>query len=575
MKRQNKNMTDAAKLRQKAEDQLKNQQSFKKTTLTEQELIKIIQELEIYQVELEMQNDELVTAKEKAELAEEKYSELYDFAPSGYISLTKDGRIVELNFVAARMLGTERSKIINKNFALFLPRNTLSDFNLFLKNIYTLQVKQTCELIIETEGNLPMYVTIDGIVSRNKEICLLTLIDITKRKVTENLLIEAKERAEESDRLKSAFLANMSHEIRTPMNGILGFAELLKEPKLNGEKQKKYIGIIEKSGALMLNTINNLIDISRIEAHLMKVEMRNSNINEQIEYIHTFFEPEANAKKIDLSFINSLPSHEAIIKTDREKVYAILTNLVKNAIKYSNKGSITFGYVKKGNELEFFVRDTGIGIPKDRQEVIFERFIQADNDNIKTVQGAGLGLAITKAFLEMLEGKIWVESEEGIGSTFYFTLPYNVDPEVKKLAEIVVSNVGPLNQVNPITPNLKILIAEDDEISGKLISIYLEEFCNVVFKATTGNDAVEICRTNPDLDLILMDIQMPGLNGYESTMQIRQFNKDVIIIAQTAFSLKGDQEKAITCGCNDYISKPINKAKLHSLIQKYFKQCFN
>jgi PAS domain S-box-containing protein len=242
-------------------------------------------------------------------------------------------------------------------------------------------------------------------------------------------LFAAKEKADESDRLKSAFLANMSHEIRTPMNGIIGFAELLKRPGLSGEKQQAFIEIIEKSGKRMLNIINDIVDISKIEAGLMNLEIKETIINEQIEDIYAFFKPEAEAKGIRLSFKNSLPEKAAIIKTDSEKLYAILTNLVKNAIKYTLNGSIELGYsLKKEQEshkVEFYVKDTGVGIPKERQNAIFERFIQAEITNKMAHQGAGLGLAITKSYLEMAGGEIWVDSEEGKGSTFYFTLPYN------------------------------------------------------------------------------------------------------------------------------------------------------
>jgi len=387
-----------------------------------------------------------------------------------------------------------------------------------------------------------------------------------------NELQLAKERAEESDRLKSAFLANMSHEIRTPMNGILGFADLLKEPDLSGEDQNLYISIIEKSGKRMLNIINDIVDISKIEAGLMKLEIKEANISEQIQYIYTFFKPEVEAKGIRLLFKNSLPTKEATITTDREKVYAILTNLVKNAIKYTEKGEIELGYLKKGDNLEFYVKDTGIGIPKDRQGAIFERFVQADIEDRKARQGAGLGLAITKSYVELCGGKIWVESEEGIGSTFYFTLPYNTEPEGKKVVGKIVPTQDEENPINPEVLGLKVLIAEDDETSEMLISITVKELSKEVIDARTGIEAVEICRTNPDLDLILMDIQMPVMNGYEAVRQIRQFNKDVVIIAQTAFGLSGDREKAIEAGCNDYIAKPINKIEFLALIQKYFKK---
>jgi len=392
-------------------------------------------------------------------------------------------------------------------------------------------------------------------------------IDITEQKKLTIDLIAAKEHAEQSDRLKSAFLANMSHEIRTPMNGILGFAALLKEPNLTGTEQQEYIEIIEKSGVRMLNIINDIVDISKIESGLMEVSIKESNINEQIDYIHTFFKPEIEGKGIQFLFKNPLPFSKAIIKTDREKLFAIFTNLVKNAIKYSEKGSIELGYVKRDETLEFYVKDTGIGIPKDRQVAIFERFIQADIGDRRAYQGAGLGLSIAKAYVEMLGGKIWVESEEGIGSTFYFTVPYIESEENKVVGKVVLVQ----NEKNQIK-DLKILIAEDDQTSEKFISITVKEFSKEVIKARTGNEAIEICRTNPDLDLILMDIQMPVLNGHEATRQIRQFNKVVVIIAQTAFGLSGDREKAIEAGCNDYIAKPIKKEELLSLIHKYFKK---
>ncbi|MDP3359374.1 MAG: PAS domain S-box protein [Lutibacter sp.] len=406
-----------------------------------------------------------------------------------------------------------------------------------------------------------------GMVFAGKKALLEIFIDITERKQAEIELTFAKEQAQKSDRLKSAFLANMSHEIRTPMNGILGFSELLKEPELTTEKQQKYISIIEKSGARMLNIINDIVDISKIEAGLMKVEMRESNINEQIEYIYTFFKPEMEAKGIQFSCKNTLSVKEANIITDREKVYAILTNLVKNAIKYTEQGTITFGYEIKGKFLEFFVKDTGMGIPKDRQDAIFERFIQADIFDKMALQGAGLGLSISKAYIEMLGGKIWVDSEEGKGSTFYFTLPYQNDLAIKNNIKKVAPVDSPENTVN----NLKILIVEDDETSETLISLMVDIYSKEIITAHTGIEAILACRNNPDIDLVLLDIQMPEMDGYEAVRQIRQFNKDVIIIAQTAYGLSGDRKKTLAAGCNEYISKPINKNELFGLINKYFK----
>lgn len=392
--------------------------------------------------------------------------------------------------------------------------------------------------------------------------------DITERKQTEIELIKAKEKAEESDRLKSAFLANMSHEIRTPMNGIHGFTNLLKEPNLSGKEQQKYIDIIQKSGDRMLRTVNDIIDISRIESGLVELSISEVNIFEQLKYLHSFFYPEASKKGIQLVIKNGLSEQDSKCITDLEKFNSILTNLIKNAIKFTNQGSIEFGYCIKEAQgspiLEFHVKDSGTGIPKDRQQAIFERFVQADIEDKRAKQGSGLGLAISKAYVDMLGGKIWVESEEGRGSTFYFTIKYNARPAP---ATSTKTNVQQPKD-DHINKKLNILVVEDDETSLELITIAVKKYARKITNAHSGAEAVEACRNNTDFDLILMDIRLPDMNGYEATRQIRRFNKDVIIIAQTAHALTGDREKSIEAGCNDYISKPINKQELLEKIGK-------
>ena len=398
--------------------------------------------------------------------------------------------------------------------------------------------------------------------------------DITERKRTEKELIEAKNKAEESDRLKSAFLANMSHEIRTPMNGVLGFVGLLKEPDLTGEEKEEYISLIETSGIRMLNIINDIINISKVESGQMELSIKETNINEQLQFIYTFFKPEALHKGVQLLYRCSLPAKKATIKTDKEKIYAILTNLVKNALKFTNSGTIEFGYDLKSDrkpaELEFFVRDTGIGLKPGKLEFIFERFRQGSESLNRNYEGAGLGLSISKAYVEMLGGKIWVESEVGKGSIFYFTLPYNLLVEENAPAKNDVVDKKAVYQMIPNVRGLKILIAEDDEISEKYVSFGIKAYSREILRVRTGVEALEICRNNPDIDLILMDIKMPVMDGYEATRQIRKFNSNVVIIAQTAFGLTGDRENALEAGCDDYIAKPYDITSLVALLNDYF-----
>jgi len=571
MAKQKKTKPKTGNLREKAEMLLNEKLKQSGLPHSGSDEVKLIHELELQQIELEMQNDELKLAKEKAERAEKKYAELYDFAPSGYLTLTREGEITDLNISTEHMLGKERSQLFESNFGFFVSTDTRAVYNRFLQKIFKTKLKETCEIKLVSTDDSIKYVLLNGIISNSGKKCLVTLVDITKRKRAENELIKARKKAEEGDRLKSAFLANMSHEIRTPMNGILGFTELLKNIALMGEKQQEYIDIIEKSGVRMLNIINDIISISKIESRQIEVSVADTNVNEQIEYIHHFFKVEAEQKNLHISIQNALPAEKAFIRTDREKVYAILTNLVKNAIKFTQTGSIETGYEVKGEFLEFFVKDSGSGIPDAQKKIIFERFRQGSEALTRNYEGAGLGLSISKAYVEMLGGKIWVENNTGLpagrtsnisGSTFFFTIPFQPVKET--------THDKPDNLIKDEIRKLKVLIVEDDETSEKLIINMVKKYAGKIFKATTGVEAVEVCRENPDIDLVLMDIKIPELDGYEATQKIREFNREVVIIAQTAYALAGDREKSIEAGCNDYLSKPINRAELKRMVSSYF-----
>jgi len=515
--------------------------------------------------------DRDVTEQKRNESAvkesEEKHRQILKTAIDGFWLADSKGRLLEVNESYCRMSGYSEQELLTMSISDLDVYETNADTASHIEKIFKLgedrfETKQQRKdgSVFDVEISV-QYRYADGG-------CFVVFInDITGRKLAEQELIKAKEKAEESDRLKSAFLANMSHEIRTPMNGILGFAQLLKEPNLTGSEQQDYIRIIEKSGKRMLNIIQDIVDIAKIESGQMEVSVSQTNINDQIAYIYHFFTPEVEKKGIKLLYKNTLPSKEAVIHTDREKLYAILTNLVKNAIKYTNEGLIEIGYEKKGDYLEFFVKDTGIGIARDRQEAIFERFIQADISNKRAHDGAGLGLSIAKAYVEMLGGTIRVESEESHGSMFYFTVPYNNKPEEKMMVEDNIPDTREENRVR----KLKMLIVEDDETSELFITMIVKKYGDEILYASTGVEAIEVCRNNPDLDLVLMDIRMPDMNGHLATRRIREFNKDVIIIAQTAYALSGDREKAMKSGCNDYISKPIDSELFHEIILSHFK----
>jgi len=378
-------------------------------------------------------------------------------------------------------------------------------------------------------------------------------------------LIKAKEKAEESDRLKSAFLVNMSHEIRTPMNGIMGFTNLLRETDLTAAQLKKYVDIIQKSGKRMLDTVSDLIDVSRIETGQVDVELEQLNIKEEIRNLYLFFEAEARNKGLEFKMNSSCQDEEIIAKSDRAKFNSIASNLIKNAIKYTKQGSIEIGCQRNNNNIELYVKDTGIGIPEKLQMNIFNRFVQVEQGYTRDYEGAGLGLTISKAYAEMLKGDIWVGSEEGIGSIFYFSLPLNYSKldagKAEEKQEFSSSDI----------PKIKILIAEDDEASIQYLTYALHSIKGEKLFAVNGVEAVKLFSENNDIDVILMDIKMPKMDGYEATRKIREINKNVIIIAQTAYALAGDQEKAKEAGCDDYITKPLNtqnlKMKINHLLR--------
>ncbi|MFT4900076.1 MAG: signal transduction histidine kinase [Flavobacteriales bacterium] len=395
-----------------------------------------------------------------------------------------------------------------------------------------------------------------ALAAENKE---LQLENHRKEKDIFELVLE-KEQAEKRDWLKTAFLTNVSHEIRTPLNGILGFSELLNNPLLSHEKRKEYIQIIENNGHKMLNSINSIINISKLETGLMKVNLNLLSANDLLESLESFLRSKAEFRGLNFFVKKGLPYIDSIFTVDQEKVFVILTNLVQNAIDFTEIGSIEIGYFQKGKHLNFYVKDSGIGIDKERHKAIFNRATKSGYSASESIESVGLSLSISKDLAKIIGGELRFESEKGKGSVFHLIIPYDTikqseDDDKSGLADVKYKR-------------LKILIVEDDDTSALLLSEGFEGINQKMLYACNGAEAIEVCRENPDLDVILMDIKMPVINGYQATKEIRKFNKDVIIIAQTAHAFKDDKERAIESGCNDCVSKPIVMSRLIALIQK-------
>jgi len=390
--------------------------------------------------------------------------------------------------------------------------------------------------------------------------------DISDRILAEKELIEAKNKAEQSDKLKSVFLANVSHEIRTPMNAILGFLELLKEPGLKTELAHSYIDIVNQSGKRLLNTINDIIEISKIESGQSDVHITEVNTKDIMVFHYNMFRQLSRDKGLLLLLSDHLQGDKAVIQTDRHKLEGILTNLINNAIKFTHEGSIEIGNRLEEDYLLFYVKDTGMGIPEDRIEAVFDRFVQADTTTSRNHEGSGLGLSIISAYLEMLKGKIWVESEIGKGSTFYFTIPYVT--AYNDHSKYLSVSQGKKEKILKDT----ILIAEDDDLSFKLIETILQKQGLKTIRVTNGEEAVGAVYDTSSIALAIIDISLKGMDGLEATRQIRLFNKKIPVFVMSANALNDENKQAKDAGCNEFISKPVDIKEFIVLLKKYIEQ---
>ena len=380
-----------------------------------------------------------------------------------------------------------------------------------------------------------------------------------------NDLKKALFKAQESDRLKSAFLANMSHEIRTPMNGIIGFSELFLNSNLSEKSRKEYAKIVINSSKQLLSIVNDILDISKIEAGAVQLNYNNVNINKLLDSLFAFYNPIAQKNNLVLTCKKGLEDNDSSIEIDKTKLHQILTNLLSNAFKFTDKGSIDIGYIVKNDSLEFYVKDTGIGVDKKLHPTIFDRFIQGDLDLNKQKKGTGLGLAISKKFVELFNGEIWLESNNQ-GTSVFFTIPYK---KVRKKSNTMKIEKETSNTKALSGKQITLLIAEDEEYN----MLYINElFSNTPYKiigVTNGLEAIEMAQNNPEIDMVFMDIKMPVMNGNEAMLKIKEIKPNLPIIALSAFAMESDKENALNKGFDAYLTKPIDRKKIFELIHSY------
>lgn len=541
---------------------------------------------------------EEIQAKERLKLNKLQYESLFEWAADGILIGNPEGIVINCNKSICQISGYNRDEIIGYNITkLFNPEelerkpldyktigkgeSLLAERELLRKDkkivIIEMNTRRVADGRLQTyvrdisdrimaqkqikEQNEELIQAEEELKATNNELLLLTEKLIEQR---ESLKI-AKEKAEESDQLKSAFLANMSHEIRTPMNGIIGFAQMLKIGNYPMEKQRRFLGIIHSLTKHLLQIINDIVDISKIEANQLIIYKETFYVNDLMHEIYNAFTEEIqNQEKHEVTVKISQPVHrnQALIHTDNIRLRQVLTNLMSNATKFTMEGQIELGYTKNEKSYTFFVKDTGIGIPPQEHKEIFNRFKQANALRTTKHEGTGLGLSICKSLTNKLEGRIWVESEPDKGSAFYVEIPTGDTTDVR-IESLIETNLIYNWQ------NKTILIIEDEPANQIFLQELLETTKASLILAETGRQAIEIWKTNSTIDLVLLDIRLPDMLGLEVAKTIRKTNKTTPIVAQTAYAMGDDREASLKAGCTNYISKPIDVEFLLSMINDY------
>jgi len=514
--------------------------------------------------------------------SEERFRNVTQSANDAIITINSKGIVSGWNRGAEKIFGYTENEIKGKELSVIIPQKYRE---LHVKSLERIKqggdyhvIGKTVELYgLHKSGNeFPIELSLSEWETGSGKSFSGIIRDITDRKHADAVLKEALEKAESGNRLKTAFMNNISHEVRTPLNGILGFSNLLTQPDITLEEKVQYYSLIKTSSNRLLDTITSYMDISMIASGNMEVKRKPFDLHKILNQLYDQFQPLCAVKNLGLHLKTPAKTKGITLHADAELFQKILTNLLDNAAKFTHQGMIIFGYEiqstvttgltaeESGNPvaLEFYIKDTGIGISRESLSMIFDSFKQEELCPTRGHEGSGLGLTIAQGLVQLLGGKIRVESAKDKGSTFFFTIPTEGMKEEVEMPEAIRTEGAVLG--SPV-----VLVAEDDMSNVQFIEAVLRKTAVTLLVANNGKEAVDLCRVHPEISLVLMDLKMPVMDGLEATREIKSFRKNLPIIALTAFALSGDEKKAQEAGCDDYTSKPVSRKELLEKLQQY------